>query len=192
MFLAAGYETTAAGLAWFIHLVSKHPRVQSKIKAELKSTGNENDLSLDQLDSIIYLDAVINEVFNFTPPLPETFRTLNFDDRLPVSGVQLFKGDHVLIPIHDLARDTRYWSIDPQLFYPERFFGEDKNHHRHALIPFCGGHRLCMGQDFARFKLKVIAARLMQHVTFRDGGIGGAPYMRREAIASPKTKLGKQ
>ncbi|CAF3789001.1 unnamed protein product [Rotaria sp. Silwood1] len=48
--------------------------------------------------------------------------------------------------------------------------GEDKNHHPYALIPFGGGHRQCIGQDLARFELKVIAARLMQQVTFGDGG----------------------
>jgi cytochrome P450 len=48
--------------------------------------------------------------------------------------------------------------------------GEDKNHHSYALIPFGSGHRQCIGQDLARFELKVIAARLMQQVTFGDGG----------------------
>ncbi|CAF1016470.1 unnamed protein product [Rotaria sordida] len=52
----------------------------------------------------------------------------------------------------------------------ERFMGEDKNHHPYALIPFGSGHRQCIGQDLARFELKVIAARLMQQVTFGDGG----------------------
>ncbi|CAF2830066.1 unnamed protein product [Rotaria sp. Silwood2] len=148
------------------------------------SNGDENYFYLDRLDSLIYLDAVINEVFRFTPPLPATFRTLNADDCLPNSGVQLFKGDQVLIPLHDLARDTRYWSIDPALFYPERFLGADKNHHPYALIPFGAGHRQCMGEDLARFKFKVIAARLMQYVTFGDGGpqVNAGGHLPRIAI----------
>ncbi|CAF1016452.1 unnamed protein product [Rotaria sordida] len=132
--------------------------------------SNRQDLSLDRLDSLVYLDCVINEVLRFSPPSIGTLRTLTIDDRLPQSGTQLFKGDQVDIPFHTLARDTRLWSIDPELFYPERFMGEDKNHHPYALIPFGGGHRQCIGQDLARFELKVIAARLMQHVTFGDGG----------------------
>ncbi|CAF0971550.1 unnamed protein product [Rotaria sordida] len=132
--------------------------------------SNRQDLSLDRLDSLVYLDCVINEVLRFSPPIVGTVRTLTIDDRLPGSGTQLFKGNQVNIPFHILARDTRLWSIDPELFYPERFMGEDKNHHPHALIPFGGGHRQCIGQDLARFELKVIAARLMQQVTFGDGG----------------------
>jgi cytochrome P450 len=170
LFLLAGFETTSTALAWFIHLMSKHPQVQQKIKAELASENCQGNLSLDRLDSLIYLDCVIKEVFRFCPPINGTVRTLTVDDRLPASGAQLFRGDQILIPFHSLARDTRYWSIDPELFYPERFLDADKNHHPYALIPFGAGHRQCIGQDLARFELKVIAATLMQHVTFGDGG----------------------
>lgn len=169
-FLIAGYESTSSALAWFIHLMSKHPRVQKKIKAELMHEGNSESLSTDYLNSLIYLDCVIKEVFRFCPPATGAIRTLNMDDRLPSNGVQLFKGDSVLIPFHNLAHDNRYWVIDPQIFYPERFLEQDKNHNPYALIPFGGGHRQCIGQALARFELKVIAARLMQYVTFGDGG----------------------
>ncbi|CAF4593442.1 unnamed protein product, partial [Rotaria magnacalcarata] len=80
------------------------------------------------------------------------------------------KGDQVLIPTSALSRDTRLWNIDPEQFYPERFLNEDKNHHPCALLPFGGGHRQCLGQDLARFELKVILARMLQQVTFVDGG----------------------
>ncbi|CAF1083079.1 unnamed protein product [Rotaria sordida] len=165
-----GYETTSTALAWMIHLISKYPRVQQKIKAELIDNNAQKDLSLERLDSLVYLDCVINEVLRFSPPGDGTFRTLTVDDRLPESGAQLLAGDQVLIPFINLSRDTRYWSIDPELFYPERFLGEDKNHHPYASIPFGSGHRQCIGQDLARFELKVITARLMQYVTFGDGG----------------------
>ncbi|CAF1348546.1 unnamed protein product [Adineta ricciae] len=171
LFLVAGFETTATALAWFIHLMSKHPRVQSKIKAELASNGGTTqDITQDRLDSLVYLDCVVNEVLRFCPPLLAAVRTVGVDDVLPQSGAQLHEGDEVLIPIHNLARDTRLWSIDPDLFYPERFLEADKNHHPYALLPFSTGHRQCIGQDLARFELKVLAARLMQNVTFTDGG----------------------
>jgi cytochrome P450 len=170
LFLVAGFETTSTAVAWFIHLVSKYPQVQQKIKAELVDHGHTNDLILDRLDSLVYLDCVINEVLRFSPPLIGTFRTLTVNDRLPHSGVQLYKGESVLVSFFGLAYDPRLWSIDPEIFCPERFLSEDKNHHPYAFIPFGAGHRQCIGQDLARFELKVIIARLMQRVTFRDGG----------------------
>ncbi|CAF2582621.1 unnamed protein product [Rotaria sp. Silwood2] len=168
-FLVAGSETTSTALSWFIHLMSKNPRVQAKIKAELDD-NRQNYLSIEQLDFLEYLNCVIQEVLRFVPPAISTIRSVTTDDRLPASGAQLYKGDEVIINIYNLTRDKRYWKIDPDLFYPERFQGEDKDHHLYALIPFGGGHRQCIGQDLARLELKAIAARLMQHVTFGDGG----------------------
>ncbi|CAF4340107.1 unnamed protein product [Rotaria sp. Silwood2] len=170
LLLVAGFETTATALTWFIHLMSKNPRVQQKIKAELNDSSDQQHLSLDRLDSLVYLDCVIKEVLRYSPPASMTFRTLVVDDCLPQSGAQLFKGDQVLIPLHNLAHDNRLWSIDPNLFYPERFLNEDKNHHPYAFIPFGGGHRQCLGKDLATFQFKVVAARLMQFIMFGDGG----------------------
>ncbi|CAF1385866.1 unnamed protein product [Rotaria sp. Silwood1] len=169
LFLVAGSETTSTALSWFIHFMSKNPRVQAKIKAEL-GDNRQHGLSIEQLDSLEYLNCVIQEVLRFAPPAINTVRRVISDDRLPASGAHLYKGDDVAINIFNLTRDKRYWKIDPDLFYPERFQCEDKDHHPYALIPFGGGHRQCIGQDLARLELKAIAARLMQLVTFGDGG----------------------
>ncbi|CAF3351174.1 unnamed protein product, partial [Rotaria sp. Silwood2] len=50
------------------------------------------------------------------------------------------------------------------------FLNEDKNYHPYAFLPFGGGHRVCFGQDLARFELKVILARMLQQVIFGDCG----------------------
>ncbi|CAF5020286.1 unnamed protein product, partial [Rotaria sp. Silwood1] len=148
----------------------KHPQVQQKIKAELINDNVNQILTVDRLDSLVYLDCVIKEVLRSSSPADGIARTLTADDRLPNSGVQLYKGDQVIIPLAILARDSRYWKVDPELFYPERFLDEDKNHHPYAFLPFGAGHHQCIGQDLSRFELKVILAKLMQHVTFEDGG----------------------
>ena len=169
LFLVAGAETSGTVLAWFIYFASKHPRVQTKLKAEL-GDNKHNRLAVEQMESLTYLDCVLEEVFRFLPPAACTTRAVIVDDQLPGSGVTLHKGDEILIPFHCLARDQRCWKVDPDLFYPERFQGEDKDHHAYGSIPFGGGHRQCIGQDLARFELKTIIARLMQQVTFGDGG----------------------
>lgn len=169
LFLIAGSETSGTALAWFIHFMSKNPRVQAKLKAELGDSKHHR-LTVEQVESLTYLDCVLEELFRILPPAVGTARGLTVDDRLPGSGVELHKGDEIFICFHNLARDKRCWKIDPDLFYPERFQGEDKDHHPYASIPFGGGHRQCIGQDLARFELKTIIVRLMQHVTFSDGG----------------------
>ncbi|CAF4914111.1 unnamed protein product [Rotaria sp. Silwood1] len=170
MLLIAGYETTSTALAWSIYHLSKQPRVQQKIKTELMENNHGQHISLEYLDSLIYLDCFINEVLRYSPTIDSTCRSVTVDDCLPKSGTRLHKGDQVLIPTSSLARDKRYWKIDPQLFYPERFLNEDKNHHPYAFLPFGGGHRQCLGRDLALFELKVILARMLQQITIGDGG----------------------
>ena len=171
-FLSAGYGTTSSSLAWFIFYMSKNPSIQKKIKEEL-TPFNGQRFSLEQLDSLIYLDCVLRELLRLVSPTLGTVRTLIADDQLPESGAYLKKGESVLISFYALARDRRYWSeiYDLQEFHPERFL-DDPEHRNNlaALMAFGGGHRQCMGQDLARFELKIICARLMQFVTFGDGG----------------------
>jgi cytochrome P450 len=150
--------------------MSKYPRVQQKIKTELRVDNRSEDLTLDRIDSLVYLDSVINEVVRFCICVSGTVRIVYIDDCLPKSSAQSSKGTQIFIPFYNLARDSRLCSIDPGVFYPERFINEDKDHHLHALIPFGGGHRACVGQDLSRFELEVIIARLMQYVTVGDGG----------------------
>ncbi|CAF4464494.1 unnamed protein product [Rotaria socialis] len=107
-------------------------------------------LTVDRVDSLIYLDCFINEVLRYSPTIDGTSRSVVVDDCVPKSGIRLYKGDQVLIPTSALGRDTRLWNIDPEQFYPERFLNEDKNHHPCALLPF--------------------GARMLQQVTFVDGG----------------------
>ena len=127
-------------------------------------------MTLEYLDSLVYLDCFIKEVFRMTPPVPGTQRTLTCDDRLPETGYWLRKGDTIMISFANLSHDPRYWNVNPEKFYPGRFLNEDKDHQSYAWLPFGSGHRQCIGQDLARFELKVILARLMQFVTFGDGG----------------------
>src|SRR5690242_15130516 len=100
-FLVAGYSTTTAALTWFIHLMSIHPEVQTKVTKEL-AQYNMQSLSVEQLDSFIYLDCVLREMFRFVPPSFGTLRTLTVDDRLPSTGAELRKGDLVFIAIHNM------------------------------------------------------------------------------------------
>ena len=171
-FLSAGYGTTSTAVAWFIHLVSKNPHTQQKMKEEL-AQYNDQCLSIGQLESLTYLDCVLREVFRYASPVLGTVRTLTADDQLPDSEYPLHKGDSVFISFVSLSRDKRYWSdrYDLNEFHPERFSDDpEQKNNLAAFIPFGGGHRQCMGQDLARFELKIICARLMQFVTFGDGG----------------------
>ncbi|CAF2352715.1 unnamed protein product [Rotaria sp. Silwood2] len=189
LFLVAGFETTSTALTWFIYFVSIHPRVQTKMKLELveHNIRNEEYPTVQQIDSLVYLDCVINEVLRFAPPINGAARKALADDRLPSNGTRVYKGEQIFIPFYNLARDKRYWTYDPDQFYPERYMmegTENQQDKQYVSLAFGGGHRQCIGQDLARFELKVICTRLMQKVTFGDGGpeVNAGGYQQRLSI----------
>jgi cytochrome P450 len=87
-----------------------------------------------------------------------------------VDGVPIRRGQSLFLALCNMNTDSRYWHhADSTQFVPERFLAEDKNHHPYALVTFGGGYRACLGQDLARFELKLMIVRLMQRgVTFED------------------------
>ncbi|UJR10982.1 hypothetical protein I4U23_015167 [Adineta vaga] len=184
-FLSAGYSTTSTSLVWFIFFISKYPTIQKKLKDELLQYEQQY-LSIEQLDSLVYLDCVLKELFRFIPPVPGTVRTLVTNDQLPSTGFHLYKGEQIFISFYGLNRDARYCpgSIDPNQFYPERFLNKMDEKNKIDSTTFGGGHRQCIGQDFARLELKAICSRLMQHVTFGDGGeqINAGGYKQTDTI----------
>ncbi|CAF1337901.1 unnamed protein product [Didymodactylos carnosus] len=110
----------------------------------------------------------MKEVLRMAPIIDCTIRTLLKDDEF--NGIKVHKGDSIMIAVHNVHMDERYWNVNPHEFRPERFMNEDKNYNPYALGTFGGGYRACAGQDLARVELKTIVTRLMQYVTFIDGG----------------------
>ncbi|CAF3832920.1 unnamed protein product [Rotaria sordida] len=176
MMIITGYETTSTSLSWFIFFTSKNPQVQQRMKEELREhhllmTDNLKyvpPLTAENLTSLTYCKCVTKEVLRLAPVFGLTFRVATCDTI--VDDVKIHRGQTILIALHNINTDARYWHhADPQQFVPERFLGEDKNHHPLAIIPFDGGHRACIEQELAWVKLKTVIIRVMQRgITFED------------------------
>ncbi len=99
-------------------------------------------------------------------------------DNVPIRSSQT-----IFIALHNMHRDGRYWHhADPKEFVPERFLGDDKNHHPYAMVPFGSGYRACIGQDLAWLELKLIIIRFMQRgIIFEDTEENTGGYEERLA-----------
>ncbi|CAF3926684.1 unnamed protein product [Rotaria sp. Silwood1] len=168
--ILAGFETTSTALSWFFFYISKYPNIQQKIKSELAEHNLTPDklLTPDILDSLIYIECVTKEVLRFSPIASVVLRQATCDDT--IDGIEVKKGDTILLAIQNLHRDPRYWKVDPLQFVPDRFLHEDKCPPQCAFMPFGEGHRSCAGQDLAFLELKTVITRLMQRVTILDPG----------------------
>jgi len=82
-FLIAGHDTTSASTTWALYALSTHQSVQDKLRQELLSVPTEQP-TMEDLNALPYLDAVVRETLRFHSPAPETGRMAVKDDVLPL------------------------------------------------------------------------------------------------------------
>ena len=83
-FLVAGHETTSTATTWCLFALTQAPEVQQKLREELLSVGTERP-TMDQLQALPYLDAVVRETLRLHAPVPATLRVAKKDDMIPVA-----------------------------------------------------------------------------------------------------------
>ncbi|KIJ34185.1 hypothetical protein M422DRAFT_263674 [Sphaerobolus stellatus SS14] len=83
-FLIAGHETTASATTWCLYALSRDQEIQRKLREELLSLDTDNP-SMDELNSLPYLDAVIKETMRLHAAVSGTSRVATQDDVIPLS-----------------------------------------------------------------------------------------------------------
>jgi len=169
LFLVAGHETTSNLLSWTTYLITQHPEVEEKISEEIKRVlGEKGEISSDNIQSLEYIDCVIQESLRLYPPAMITNRQTNVP--LELDGIQFPKDTTFTIPIWAIHHNDQYWP-DPEKFDPTRFDSEHKhNIHPFSWIPFGGGPRICIGMKFALFEAKVALVKIYRQFSLKFVG----------------------
>lgn len=164
----AGFETSALTLAWLSCLLGKNQDVQEKLYNEIKNF-NLSDVKIKDLDSLPYLDAVINETLRMYPPGWAWTRVAAEDDI--INGLEVKKNEIILISPYLTQRSDGVWS-EPDKFNPERFLESDNHIRRQfSFFPFGGGPRICVGKQFGQIEIKLILIHAIQNFIFMEGVI---------------------
>ncbi|WP_078326358.1 cytochrome P450 [Mycobacteroides salmoniphilum] len=160
----AGFETTAAALAWTIALLCRNPIALGKAYAEIDALGGKT-LEYDDLENLTYLRACFDETQRFQAA-PANVRTAVRDDE--IGGYFIPQGSQVIITQYALQRDPRFWK-EPDTFNPDRFLTDKIN--RNAFLPFSIGPRKCMGTRMAYIEGTLVLGTILQRYAFqvRDG-----------------------
>ena len=79
---ALTYRSSVA-TTWALFALTKCPDVQEKLRAELLNVPTDNP-TMNQLNALPYLDAVVRETMRLHPPVPSTLRVANQDDVIPL------------------------------------------------------------------------------------------------------------
>ena len=160
-FLLAGHETTAHAITWTLYHLSQNPETLKKARAEIESVMKNGEISFEQLSEMPYINAIIKEVLRLNPTVWVITRAASED--LTLGNATIKKGEMVLFSPYTLHRNPEYWQ-DPERFNPERFLSEeDKERHRFSYIPFGGGPRICIGNNFAMIEMIYTICNIINH-----------------------------
>ncbi|ORY79526.1 cytochrome P450 [Protomyces lactucae-debilis] len=198
--LLAGRDTTAATLSWALKELSQHPDLWQRLRDEVMTTLGDADTlpSYTQLKNMKMLQAVINEVLRLYPIVPLNVRAALKDTTLPRGGgadgkgtIFVPKGTQVGYSTMLMQRQVQIPKVDE--FVPGRWIEgvnkEGKYVPEHwTYIPFNGGPRLCLGQQFALTEIAYTLTRLAQRFSKLENL--DEPYedmgMRYDIILTPR------
>lgn len=167
--IGAGYDTTAASLAWMLWCTALAPDTWKALRAEADEVFGPPDVEPRDLDhtplsALDYADRVMRETLRLHPAGVVSPREAARD--VTVGDVAIRKGTLVLWSAHLAGRDPAAW-VDPLTFDPDRFTRLDDDQRAiadAAWVPFGGGRRNCIGFALAQMELTLIISRLAQRL----------------------------
>lgn len=145
-FFFAATDTTASTLAWALHLLSQHPGIRASLYAEVDSVLAGRAVSYDDVPKLELTRRIITETLRLWPA-GWMFTRITTDGTelggFPIPADTTLVYSPYLIHHHPGCYD------EPDRFDPDRWLPERRGTvARHAYIPFGGGARKCIGEDF--------------------------------------------
>ncbi|HEY2510524.1 MAG TPA: cytochrome P450 [Polyangiaceae bacterium] len=162
----AGHETTAAALAWAIHLLALNPEARARAEEETAPFAKRGTpLTLEDLRALPYTLAVLKETMRLYPPAYILGRRAQRDVRIPGAVPDehhvVRKGTTVLVNVLGIHHRPDLFP-DPERFDPTRFLGDkEKELPRCAYMPFGAGPRICVGNHFALMEGHLLLATIV-------------------------------
>ncbi|NDJ54082.1 MAG: cytochrome P450 [Chloroflexi bacterium] len=161
----AGHETTANALTWTFYLLAQHPEHLKRLHAEIDEVIQGERPSMEDMRRLPYLEMVLKESMRLYPPAWIIGRESLEEQEL--MGYRVNEKTNVMIPIFMLHREEAHWP-EPERFDPERFTPQrEKERHRYAYLPFGGGPRVCIGNQFAMMEAILVLATILQRYTIQ-------------------------
>ncbi|KAL4923071.1 cytochrome P450 [Aspergillus undulatus] len=171
--LLAGRDTTASLLSWSVQMLARHPDVLKKLRSTiLEDFGpytpdrNPEKITFSSLKSCRYLQYFMNEVLRLYPVVPINRRVATVDTFLPRGAgpdgtmpIYIRKGQSITYSPFVTQRKKDVWGEDAEKFKPDRWYDAKVGW---EYLPFNGGPRVCIGQQFALTEAGYVLVRLLQ------------------------------
>ncbi|KAJ4343658.1 hypothetical protein N0V95_006597 [Ascochyta clinopodiicola] len=174
--LLAGRDTTASLLSNMFFQIAKRPDIFAKLRDEVAFLGGRTP-TYEELRNLKYLKWCMNESLRVHPVVPSNSRYAIRDTVLPLGGGS--DGQHPLfVPKGTIVGYSPY-----AMHHRKDLFGPDADEYKPErwetlrpgweYLPFNGGPRICLGQQYALTEAGYVTVRLVQEfakMESRDAG----------------------
>lgn len=197
--LIAGHETTAAMLTWTLfELAQGEPGMFEEIQNEVRTVLKDKDRpDYDDVVAMKKLRYALIEGLRLYPEPPVLIRRARTEDTLPQGssimkdGIKVLRGTDIFVSTWNLHRSPELWE-NPYTFDPTRWersfknpnvkgwagYDPDKvsglypseNAADFAFLPFGGGARKCVGDQFAMLEAAVTFSVIIKNFDFEFEG----------------------
>jgi cytochrome P450 len=134
--IVAGTDTTATVLTELFKELAIRREVQRKLYEEIVETvGEEVGLDVNNVKTMPYLQAVIDEIMRLWTPLPSGLQHQTGPDGAWVDGIFVPPNTAFRVPHMALMKDERYFPRGRE-FWPERWIEEGGVKEPKAFVPF--------------------------------------------------------
>eukprot|EP00270_Netrium_digitus_P009242 TRINITY_DN2804_c0_g1_i4.p1 TRINITY_DN2804_c0_g1~~TRINITY_DN2804_c0_g1_i4.p1 ORF type:complete len:607 (+),score=185.29 TRINITY_DN2804_c0_g1_i4:22-1821(+) len=167
--LVAGHETTASVLTWTLYLLCLNPekmmKAQEEVDRVLKSVSHP---SFSDTRELRYVTRCICESMRLYPHPPVLIRRALAADEIP-GGYRVEAGQDVMISVYNIHHSPQVWERAEE-FVPERFDMDspipNEANTDYRYVPFSGGPRKCVGDQFAMLEAITSLAVLLREFDF--------------------------
>ncbi|KAE9972846.1 hypothetical protein BLS_008316 [Venturia inaequalis] len=167
--LLAGRDTTAVLLSWTFAELAQHPNLYEDLRSSIIDTfgtDSRTPLTFAALKSNHAIQNLLHESLRLHPVVPLNNRICTNNTILPVGGgpsgtepIAVQKGTLVNFVIYQMHRRKDIWGEDADEFKPNRWEGRKMGW---EFVPFSGGARICLGQQYALTEASYLLVRLVQ------------------------------
>jgi len=162
--LVAGHETSSNSLSWLLYLLASHPEVLARVRDEFKTILGDRQLTYADILKFEFAGQVIHEALRLYPPFWMIDRMAIANDQ--VGDVRIPAGSMIINYVYGAHHYEPSWP-DAESFNPGRFTKDAvKSRAPFTFLPFGGGPRICIGNQYAILQILMILAELLRRYDF--------------------------
>ncbi len=161
LLFAAAHLTTAHTFSWTLFLLAQHPEIMSAVKDELQRSVAGDVPSLEELNQVPVLDAVIRESMRVLPASSYSQRVTSAAAQL--GCLHLPPGSPVIFSQYITHHRSDLFP-DPDRFHPDRWRSISPS--PYAYLPFGAGPRMCIGAPLAMTEIRTALIIMLKKFSF--------------------------